>query len=194
MSINQDDDDHDADHGDGIASFLELLAEAIIAARDLAHSAKIKPAEIKKRAKFERGLVEIQAECAALTAHAEQTKAALDERAAELAAREVVLEEREDKFEASVAEAHDQLRRFYNSIAEEDKRIRYRILSSANLLHGFNERLQDLPDWRQIKQMVPDLPADPPASAPEVVVTREVREDWSGNVFAPSTLTRSVPQ
>jgi hypothetical protein len=196
MNIDDNDtDDHDADHGNGIASFLELLAEAIIAARDLALSAKIKPAEIKKRAKFERGLVDIQARCAALTAHAEQTKAALDERAAELDAHEAETERRATEREASLREAYDHLRGYYDRIAEADRHLRYRLLSYANLLHGYNARLQDLPDWPAIKQMIPGLPPDLPVTPPAETAVREVTTDWTGHTFiAGSTLTRSVPQ
>jgi hypothetical protein len=196
MNIDDNDtDEHDADHGDGIASFLELLAEAIIAARDLALSAKIKPAEIKKRAKFERGLVDIQAKCAALTAHAEQTKAALDERAAELERREAETERRATEREASLREAYDHLRQYYDNLVQEDRRIRYRILASADLLHGYNSRLQDLPDWPAIERMVPGLSADLPAAPPAEVVSENVCEDWTGHTFiADSSLTRSVPQ
>jgi hypothetical protein len=60
------------------------------------------------------------------------------------------------------------------------------------LLHGFNERLQDLPDWPVIKQMIPGLPADLPAPTAEVV-SENVREDWTGHIFTPgSSLTRSI--
>jgi hypothetical protein len=62
------------------------------------------------------------------------------------------------------------------------------------MLHGFNEQLQDLPSWQQIKQMVPGLPDDLPAASPAEIISQEnVREDWSGNVFVPgSTVTRTI--
>jgi hypothetical protein len=131
---------------------------------------------------------------AALTARTEQRQAALVEREAELAARSAEIERRETELEASLREAQDYLRQYHNNLAQEDRRIRYRILSSADLLHGYNERLQELPDWPAIKQMIPGLPADLPAAPPAEVVSRETREDWTGHTFiAGSTLTRSVP-
>jgi hypothetical protein len=195
-------DEHGGDdQGNGIASFLELLAEAIIAARDLALSAKIKPAEIKKRAKFERGFVDIQAKCAALTAHAEETKATLDERAAELDRREAANERRETEFAASIEEARDHLRGFYDHIAEADRHLRYRVLSHANLLHGYNAQLQDLPDWPAIRRQVVGLPDDPPpiereiASSPRIDGLSDIfsdpHADRHGNVFL-GTLSRDV--
>jgi hypothetical protein len=202
MNIDDDDtdDNHDTgDHGDGIA-ILELLAEAIIAARDLALNAKIKPAELKKRAKFERGLVDIQAKCAALTAHAEETKAALDERAAELDARAAQTERRATECEASLREAYDHLRGYYDNLAQEDRRIRYRILTSADLLHGYNSQLQDLPSWQVIRQLVVGLPDDPPPLEREVAHPRidalsdtfsDPNADRHGHVFL-GTLTRDV--
>jgi hypothetical protein len=65
-------------------------------------------------------------------------------------------------------------------------------MASADLLHGFNAQLQSLPSWQQIKQMVPDLPADLPAAPVAEIISENVREDWSGNIFSPSTLTRTV--
>jgi hypothetical protein len=197
MSDDIDTNDHDADHGDGIASFLELLAEAIIAARDLVLNAKIKPAELKKRAKFERGLVDIQAKCAALTTHAEQTKATLDERAAELDARAVELERRKTELEAAIEEARDNLRGYYDSVAEADRRLRYRILSHADLLHGYNAQLQDLPSWPAIRQMVPGLPPDPVPIEPHPRIDSlsdtfsDPSADRHGNAFL-GTLSRDV--
>jgi hypothetical protein len=191
-----DTDEHDADHGNGhraMADFLELLANAIIAVRDLALDEKIKPAELKKLAKLERRLASNQTKLAAIEAHAEQTATALEARAAELDRREAANSAREAAFETSLCEAHDSLRQYYDNLAQEDRRIRYRILSHANLLHGYNAQLQDLPDWQAIRRMVPDLPADLPAAPPAEVISENVREDWAGHRFiAGTTLTRTV--
>jgi hypothetical protein len=58
--------------GDGIASFLEHFADAIIAFRDLALNAKIKPAEIKKLAKLERRVADSQVKLAAVEVQARE--------------------------------------------------------------------------------------------------------------------------
>jgi hypothetical protein len=191
MNIDQDDDDTntiDADHGDGPE--FDPFATAI-ALCEIAQRAKPIAAALKKLRKLgcdiaaaEQKLSQLRAEAAAIAAKAESDASAIAEQSR-------VLDERTAEFEASVAEAHATLRASHDHIADMDRRIRYRILASADLLHGFNERLQDLPDWRAIKQMIPGLPDDLPAPAAEIV-SQNVREDWSGNIFSPSTLTRTV--
>jgi hypothetical protein len=130
---------------------------------------------------------EAQAQAAAIVAKIERDTNALAE-------RERALEEREAKFEASLAEAHDHLRGYYNSIAEADRIIRFRILHYAGQLSNFNPRLQSLPDWQQIERMVPNLPAGLPAAPAAEVVSENVREDWTGQhtFIADSSLTRTV--
>jgi hypothetical protein len=60
-------------------------------------------------------------------------------------------------------------------------------------LAGWNPTLQDLPTWDQLRRQIVDLPADLPAAPPVEVVSENMREDWSGNVFVPgSSLTRSI--
>jgi len=151
-------------------------------------------AAVKKLRKVGRDIAAAEQKLAALTARTEQTEAALAEHEAELAARSAEIERRESLFEASLAEARDHLRAYYDSLAATDRRIRYRILSSADLLHGFNERLQDLPDWPAIKQMIPGLPADLPAAPPAEVTQETVTQDWTGQhtFIAGSTLSRSI--
>jgi hypothetical protein len=191
--VDHDDDsdehnehDHPAPAADPVLIALQLC--------QLAANPKTIATAIKKLRRLDAQYADIQAKAAAIEVQVEQRNAALAARAAELDRRAAVLEERETAFAVSIEAAHGHLRGYYNSIAEEDRRIRYRILSHANLLHGYNERLQSLPDWRQIKQMVPDLPADLPATPPAEVVSRETREDWTGHTFiAGSSLTRSVP-
>jgi hypothetical protein len=200
MSDDTDDTAGNHDNHDDMADFLDHFATAIIALRDLALNAKIKPVELKKRAKHERGLADIQAKCAALTAYAEQTKAALDERAAELAAREAAITKREDEFAASIEEARNHLRGYYNSIAEADRHLRYRVLNHADLLHGYNSQLQELPDWPAIRRLVVGLPPDPPPPERDVSYPRidalsdtfsDPNADRHGNVFL-GTLSRDV--
>ena len=149
---------------------------------------------VKKLRKIGKDIAAAEQKLAVLTARTEQTEAALAEHEAELAARSAEIERRESLFEASLAEARDHLRAYYDSLAATDRRIRYRILSSADLLHGFNERLQDLPDWPAIKQMIPGLPADLPAAPPAEVTQETVTQDWTGQhtFIAGSTLSRSI--
>jgi hypothetical protein len=164
-----------------------------IALCQIAERAKPISAALKRLRKVGRDIVAAEARLAAVTAQVEQKQAALTERESAIAAREVALEGRESELAVSAQEARDNLRGYYNSIAEADRHIRYRILSHADLLHGYNAQLQDLPSWEQLKRMVVGLPDDLPAPAPQAV-TREVTLDWTGNVFVPgSTLTRSVP-
>jgi hypothetical protein len=106
-----DDEEPDADNGgDGgdMADFLDHFATAIIALRDLALNAKIKPAQIKKLARLERrvadsqaklGVVEVQAR--ELVARAERDVAAIRDDAQRrldaAATAEQELEQREQK-------------------------------------------------------------------------------------------------
>jgi hypothetical protein len=196
MNIDQDDEhDDEHNHGNGYSPAVEEidLFGAAIALCQVAQRAKTVEGALKRLRKVGRDILAAERRRDALIAEVEQTKTALAEREAAVVAGEVALDERRDKFEASVAEAHDQLRRFHNSLAEEDRRIRYRILSSANLLHGYNAQLQDLPSWDTIGRMVPGLPPDLPAAPAVEVISENVREDWSGNVFVPgSSLTRTM--
>jgi hypothetical protein len=188
MSIDQDDDSIDDTEANC------LMPDPFVTALELcriASSPKTIATALKKLRRLGRDIDAAEQKLAALTAQSEQTEAALVEREAELAARSAEIERRKTEFENLRREAHEHLRGFYDSLAQEDRRIRYRILSSANLLHGYNARLQDLPDWPAIRQMVPDLAADLPAPSAEVI-SENVREDWSGNIFSPSTLTRTV--
>ena len=87
--MNDNDHDDDGDQGGSeIFLVLELLAEAIIAARDLVLNAKIKPAALKKLAKLNRqfadaqaGLVAVKAQAAEIVAKAQADVAAIHEEA-----------------------------------------------------------------------------------------------------------------
>jgi hypothetical protein len=209
MNINQDDDEQiagveeDAEDFsapamvDPVAAALALtdLVDTLHKAYKLAITDKANRARLRAVAKLDRQAAdavavrdEAQAAAAVIVAKIEHDTNALAE-------RERAHDAREAAFEASLREAHDNLRQYYDNLAQEDKRIRYRILSSADLLHGYNARLQELPSWPAIKQMIPGLPADLPATPPAEVVTREVTTDWTGShsFIAGSTLTRSVP-
>jgi hypothetical protein len=170
-------------------TFEDRIADALFR---IASSPKTTAAAYKKQRQAERKEAAAEQKTAALTAQAEQTTAALTEQATAIAAARAALEECKAAFAASIEEAHDHLRGYYNSIAEADRHLRYRIMNYAGLLHGYNAQLQELPDWPAIKQMVPDL-SDLPVTPPAEVVSENVREDWSGHTFiADSSLTRTV--
>ena len=158
----------------------------------IATNAKAIEPALKRLRKLGRDIAKAEQKLAAATAQTEEKQAALAERLAEIDARERAITDREDTFAASLAEARDNLRAYYDNIAEADRHVRYRVMSYADLLGGFNPTLQDLPTWPQIRQLVADLPEDLPA-ATEVIRQENAREDWTGNVFVPgSTLTRSI--
>ena len=183
---HDDDHNHDAPIADPVLIALELCR--------IASSPKTIAAAVKKLRRLDAQYADTQAKVAALTAQAAAIDTALTTRVAELDRRQVEIERRETEFEVSVREAHAALRASHDNLGEVDRRLRYRIASSADMLHGFNEQLQDLPSWQQIKQMVPGLPDDLPAASPAEIISQEnVREDWSGNVFVPgSTVTRTI--
>jgi hypothetical protein len=119
-------------------------------------------AAVKKLRKVGRDILAAEQKLAALTTQAEQTNAELVVRVAAADERDRAITQREDEFAASLAEARDELRSYYDSIAEADRHLRYRILNHAGLLSGFNPELQDLPSWGQLKRLVVGLPDDPP--------------------------------
>jgi hypothetical protein len=207
MSIDHQDDEQIAsveeDAEDFSAPALMDPVAAAIALRDvvaafsnaykLVTTDKAKAAQLRAVDKLDRRAAkavavrdEARAEAAAIVAKIERDTNALAE-------RERALDARDAAFASSLQEARDHLRAYYDSLADMDRRIRYRILSHAGLLHGFNERLQDLPDWPAIERMVPGLSPDLPAAPAAEVISENVREDWSGNVFAAgATVTRSI--
>jgi hypothetical protein len=194
-----DSDEHDgSDHG-----YSASAADPVLIALELcriASSPKTIATALKRLRKLDRQFADIQAKCAALEARAEQTAAALAERETAIAAREVALDAREAEFAASIEEARDHLRSYYDSIAAADRITRYRILNSASLLSNFNPQLQDLPDWPALRRLVVNLPPDPPplereVAAPRIDAMSDVSDDPNadrhGNVFL-GTLSRDV--
>jgi hypothetical protein len=165
-----------------------------------ANAKAIEPA-LKRLRRLGRDLEKAEQKLAALTAQTEQTNAELAARAASIDERERAITQREDEFAASCQEARDNLAGYYNSIAEADRHIRYRILSHADLLGGYNPALQDLPSWDVLKRLVVGLPDDPPPLEreapfhPRVDVFSDVSDDphadRHGNVFL-GTLSRDV--
>jgi hypothetical protein len=166
---------------------------AVLTLCRLAANPKAGEAMLRRIRKAERAATAAEQRCATAEAKLEQRQAALDARASELDELTRAIAGRETAFEASLEQARDDLREFYDDLADTDRRIRFRIAHSNGLLDGFNERLQSLPTWEQIRQLVPGLPDDPPPPSAAEIVSRNVREDWTGHSFlAESSLTRSV--
>src|SRR5262249_28281994 len=150
-------------------------------------------AALKKLRKLGRDIAAAQERLAAVTAEAEAKKAALAEREAAIDARASALDERETAFASSLTDARDELREHHARLEQTNQVLVYRIMSSAGILGEWTPQLQSLPDWQQLRRMVAGLPDDLPAAPFAEVVSQNVREDWSGNVFVPdSTLTRSI--
>jgi hypothetical protein len=202
MNIDQD-DDHDDGNGNGHdhappAADPVLIAFTLI---DLALNPKAAKAGLKQLVKLDKDIAIAEEKFVNLQSQAAAIETALTARAAAIDAREAAITKREDEFTAAIEEARDHLRGFYNSIAEADRHLRYRILSHADLLHGYNSQLQDLPDWQQIKNLVPNLPADlppferEPASHPRIDSLSDTfsdpNADRHGNIFL-GTLSRDV--
>jgi hypothetical protein len=199
-----DDPDDEADgaagNGNGYAAPAVDPFSAALVLIDLALNPKATKVALKKLVQLDKDIGIAEQKLAAVTAQVEQKHAALTERGAELDRREAAITERETEFEASLHEARDNLRGYYNGIAEADRHLRYRILAHADLLHGYNSRLQDLPDWPAIRRLVVGLPDDPPplerdVSHPRIDVfsdtSNDPHADRHGNVFLGS-LSRDV--
>jgi hypothetical protein len=181
-----------------ITDAVDRIADAICR---IASSPEAIPLAQKKLDKLERKQAAIAKENA-------ECEAALDKRDAELAARAAAADERDrafdaraTEFESSLQEARDNLAAYYNNLADMDRRIRYRIMASADLLAGFNEQLQDLPSWDVLKRLVVGLPDDPPPLERDVVSHPRIdalsdtfadpHADRHGQAFL-GTLSRSV--
>jgi hypothetical protein len=200
MSDTDTIDDSDEHDGNGYAvpeldPFTTAIALCQIAAKPATHAAAL-----KKLRKLGRDIDVAQRKLVALEAQAAQMSTELAAREQAIAAREVALEAREAEFAVSIEEARDNLAGYYNSIAEADRHLRYRILNHADLLHGYNAQLQDLPDWPAIRRLVVGLPPDPPPPEREVAAPRidvfsdtfsDPNADRHGNVFL-GTLSRDV--
>jgi septal ring factor EnvC (AmiA/AmiB activator) len=164
-----------------------------------ANAKSVEPA-LKRLRKLGRDIAKAEQKLAAVTAQVEQTKAELAARAAALDERASALDARASEFESSLETARGELHQYYNSIAEADRHLRYRILASADLLSGYNPQLQDLPSWDVLKRLVVGLPDDPPAierdvSYPRIDVfsdtSNDPNADRHGNAFL-GTLSRDV--
>jgi hypothetical protein len=202
MNIDHDDeDDGEAGNGHDYSPVDEIdLFGAAIALCQVAQRAKTIEAALKRLRKIGRDTLVAEQKLAGLEARAADTAAALAEREAELAARASEIERRETELAASIEEARDNLRAYYDRITEVDRHLRWRVLNHADLLHGYNAQLQDLPDWPVIRRMVAGLPPDPPPLERDVAHPRidalsdtfsDPNADRHGNVFL-GTLTRST--
>jgi DNA repair exonuclease SbcCD ATPase subunit len=193
MSDDYEDDDGDEhDHGYSPPQAADPVLIALQLCQ-LASNPKTIAVAIKKLRRLDRQFADTQAKVAALTTEAERTEAALTERVAELDARERALDDREAKFESQAEDVRDELREHHARLEQTNRRLIHRIMVTAGI--SWNENLQELPSWEQLRQLIVDLPPDLPAphTARTEVISQDVREDWSGNVFVPgSTLTRSI--
>ena len=196
--MSNDDHDHEDDDQGGSEIFLvlELLAEAIIAARDLALSAKIKPAALKKLAKLNRqfadaqaGLVAVKAQAAAIVAKAQADVAAIHEEAqrrleAAAAAEQEVAQSKQkiarlESLWAPLGEPADVLSGFRSP--------QFSPLQKARAAFG-------LPAGRDPDPLNLSVDAESDAAI-DALIKRDVgdeRSDHLGGAFAPSTLTRSL--
>jgi septal ring factor EnvC (AmiA/AmiB activator) len=168
----------------------------------IATSAKATEPALKRLRKLGHDIAKAEQKLAAVTAQAEQTNAELAARVAAADERDRALDARQTAFESELQDARDNLRGYYNQLTEADRRLRFHILASADLLHGYNERLQTLPDWQQIRNMVPNMPPDPPSVEREGLepgfridalsdTFSDPHADRHGNAFL-NTLTRDV--
>jgi hypothetical protein len=193
-SDDNTDDDIDATDDDAEDYSLPALdpLSAVIELCRIAANPKASEAVLKRIRRAERAATAAEQKCEIAQAKLEQRQAALDVRTAELDERERVIAERETAFEDQVREGYDNLRAYYNEIRQADRSLRYRVLALADLLHGYNPTLQDLPDWPEIQRTI-GLPVDPPPAPPAEQEMRNVRHDWAGSVFSPdSTVTRTI--
>jgi hypothetical protein len=189
--------DHDA--GAANHSMPDPFALAISLCQIAASAKAIEPA-LKRLRKLGRDIAKAEQKLAAVTAQAEQTNAELAARAAAIDERDRALDARATEFASSLETARAELHQYYNSIAEADRHIRYRIMSHADLLGGYNPQLQDLPSWDVLKRLVVGLPDDPPplergaAAHPRIDASDmffDPHADRHGNAFL-GTLSRDV--
>jgi hypothetical protein len=183
----------DAGGNGNMADFLDLLANAIIAARDLVLNAKIKPAELKKLAKLDRQAADAVAVCDAARAEAAEIVAKIERDTNALAERERAFDALKAAFESQAQDVRDELRAHHNRIEQAHRQLIHRVMATAGILGDWNFELQDPPTWSQLQKRIAGLPDDLPVAPPAEVVSRETREDWVGHTFVPgSSLTRTV--
>jgi hypothetical protein len=165
-----DDTDHTDEHDGSDHGYSASAADPVLVALELCKLANNKTvaAAIKKLRRLDRQFADAQTKLAAVEAQAAEIVAKMESDAGALAERERAITRREDEFEGSLNEARDNLAKYYNNLADMDRRIRYRIMASADLLAGFNEQLQDLPSWDQLRRLVVGLPDDPPPLEREI--------------------------
>jgi hypothetical protein len=215
-AMNDHDDDEpidDADDMDREAGDVAIVADPVffaIAFHELidkgfklyreAFTDKTKRAHLKALARAKAQAADAIKLRDAARAETEQTKADDAVRAAALDAQAADLSRRKIEFETSLGEAYATLRASHDNLSEVDRRLRYHVLASADLLHQYNPELQSLPDWPQIRQMVPGLPPDPPSVEREEPGFRidtfadtfsDPNADRHGNTFL-GTLSRDV--
>jgi len=198
MSIDQQTDDNIDDTADHSTPALDRITAAIsfvdFAADlyDLAANHKAYKARLTKLRRLERDIAAAEQKFAAITAQAEQVQAALDARAAELDERSRALDAREAEFASQAGDVRDELHGHHARLEQTHRQLIHRIMSTTGILGEWNWDLQSPPTWEQLRRMIADLPPDLPTAPSAEVVSENVREDWAGNIFSPSTLTRSI--
>jgi hypothetical protein len=192
--MSNDHDDAATDHDTAAAnhSMPDPFVLAIELCRIATSAKTIEPA-LKRLRKLGHDIAKAEQKLAALSAAAEQTNAELAERAAAADERDRAHDAREVAFASQAAEVRDELRKHHNHLEQTNRQLVHRIMATTGILGDWNWELQSPPTWQQLRQKIAGLPADLPAAPPAEVITAEVREDWTGNVFVPnSTLSRSI--
>ena len=117
---------------------------------------------LKKLRRVNRQIADAEAKVIAVQDQVEQKEAALAAREAKLDARDTAITRRENEFAASAQDVRDELREHHNRIEQAHRQLVYRLMSTAGILGNWNENLQDLPTWEQLRRQIADLPPDPP--------------------------------
>jgi hypothetical protein len=171
-----------------------LIAFTLI---DLALNPKAAKAGLKQLVQLDKSIGVAERKLADIERQAAEMQAALTARAAELDARERALTEREDAFAASAQDVRDELREHHAHLDDLHRLLVHRVAATAGIM--WNETLQGPPSWQQLRQQIPDLPADLPVVSQPAVLPIDALSDTSddpnadrhGHVFL-GTLSRDV--
>jgi hypothetical protein len=203
MSIDQDELDDTNDDTTTNHSMPDPFVLAIELCRIAVNAKAIEPA-LKRLRKLGHDIEKAERKLAAVQAQAEQTNV-------ELAAREAAIDERERALDARAAEIESSLTDARDDLAQREQNITRLESTWRNLgepqdvMSGFRSpEFSPLQKARMAhgrqpgKDLDPLLSSEPdgvPAAAIDALIRRDVgdeRSDAQGNVFAPSTLTRST--
>jgi hypothetical protein len=194
-------DEHDGNNGNGYATDPHTLGLMIAVTWCRVANNKTLERTIRKLDRLDRKYADTKDKLTALTAQAAEIETALTQRVAAIDERERAQDARDAAFASQAQDVRAELRGYYNSIASADRHLRYRILSHAGMLSGYNPELQDLATWDQMKRLIVGLPDDPPPIERDVTaplridafadVCSDPNADRHGNVFL-GTLNRDV--